>query len=171
MNEGIDYFMGTEADLLLILDADIQIPPRGIVSLLMQDVDIASGLYPNKKKPQKAVAGYFVGKKEVFYDMIDVRGRILGANERVFAGSGFMLIKRRVFKKYFKRIPPLRFRWRKDQGEPGSDILFHREAQELGFNVRLHGGVVCGHLPLSPLDKLDEYLNAKPLTPKNNIDK
>jgi len=143
--------MRTEADLLLILDADIQIPPRGIVSLLMQDVDIASGLYSNKNNPQKAVAGYFAGKKEVFYDMIDVRGRILGANERVFAGNGVMLVKRRVFKKHYKTIPPLRFRWVTDQIKPGSDILFHREAQEMGFSVRLHGGVLCGHLPLSPL--------------------
>ena len=77
--------------------------------------------------------------------------KILGENERVAAGNGCLLIKRRVFEAYSPHYEPLRFRYEK--GLPGSDILFFMDAQEIGFSARIHGDIVCGHLPNYPLDE------------------
>jgi len=43
----------------------------------------------------------------------------------------------------------MRFRYERGVGE---DILFMFDAQRAGFEARVHGGVLCGHLPEWPLD-------------------
>ena len=73
----------------------------------------------------------------------------------VWAGIGCALIKRTVFEK-IRFIYDLREYNRKVGVH---DQLFLFEAQRLGFNVLLHGDVLCGHLPEWPLQKLDEIIN------------
>lgn len=103
------------------------------------------------------MAGVFENDKFRKLTRDQVEGRILGEHEMVAAGDGCLLIKRRVIREIHPSYLPLRFRL---DVRYGSDILFWRQVQEIGFKARLHGGVLCGHLPQHPLST--EVLN-KPL--------
>lgn len=63
----------------------------------------------------------------------------------VFAGLSCTLIKRRVLEAgiHFKYEPGV-----------GEDILFMFDVQSRGFVAKVHGGVMCGHLPEWPLQSL-----------------
>ena len=47
----------------------------------------------------------------------------------------------------------VRFRYKPDVGE---DILFMFDVQKAGFEARVHGGVLCGHLPELPLGRVGD---------------
>jgi len=115
-------------------------------------------VYLFKNNPEGLILTAGVNHKNCtwFWKLDQMRGKILGEKEEVMAGNGCLLVKKRVFERHFDTVPPIRFK--APMGAPGSDILFFREVQELGFETRLHGGVVCGHLPSSPLVKLEKYL-------------
>ena len=86
-----------------------------------------------------------------------MKGQVFGVNEPVSAGTGCMLVKRRVFNKWHPNIPPLRFD--KNEGKCGADVYFWKRAQDMGFTARLDANVVCGHRPEYPLSKVDEWLS------------
>jgi SAM-dependent methyltransferase len=69
-----------------------------------------------------------------------VQGNILGG--WVMAGTSCILFKRRVFE------DGLRFRY---DPHVTPDILFMFDVQSRGFVAKVHGGVLCGHLPEWPL--------------------
>ena len=73
----------------------------------------------------------------------------------VWAGIGCALIKRSVFEKIRFVYDPREYNWKVGV----HDQLFLFEAQQLGFKVRLHGDVICGHLPEWPLQKLEEFFD------------
>ena len=87
--------------------------------------------------------------------MNEVLGKILGGDQIVATGHFCMLCKRRVFEKFSPLYEPLRFIY-----EPPTritnEVLFWQMAQELGFICRIHGGVLCGHLPEFPLAVLQK---------------
>jgi hypothetical protein len=69
-----------------------------------------------------------------------VEGKILSG--WVMAGTSCVLIKRRVFEggyrfKFDPSVTP--------------DILFMYQVQRMGFVAKVHGDVLCGHLPEFPL--------------------
>ena len=69
-----------------------------------------------------------------------VQGNVLSG--WVMAGTSCLLIRRRVFEggyrfKFLPHVTP--------------DILFMYETQRLGFVAKVHGDVLCGHLPEFPL--------------------
>ena len=109
--------------------------------------------------PDRVLSGEFIdhpsGQPQVdFHDLSQIKDRMTDPGVKVSNGDGCLLIKRRVFRKHFDHLDPLRFMDMKHHNEPSSDILFHRMAQEMGFKSRIHGGVHCGHLPNYPLDSL-----------------
>ena len=172
MNAIIDHYMTTNATHLWMVDGDVEPPPHALDTLLRLDVDIASGVYPfhnflkrfDGDKPCRAMmcgrmgndpCGFFAPR-----DWAYLKDIILGEEEKVSGGSGCMLVKRRVFKTYNPQIPPLRFtRVGPDLQTCGADVSFWKKAQDAGFTGRLHGGVVCSHLPEYPLSKISEWLN------------
>ena len=158
LDEIREEFRATGWPLLWIVDADVEVPLHSLKELLLLDVDVASGVYLYKNNPDGLVltAGILHPGGAHFLKLYQMRGKVLGENERVMGGNGCLLIKRRVFDRHFDLVPPIKFR--APMGAPGSDILFFKEAQKMGFETRLHGGVICGHLPASPLEKLNEYL-------------
>jgi len=106
------------------------------------------------------MAGYFQEyynqvKSEVksVFDINKLKGKIFTG--MVWAGIGCALIKRTVLQKiHFIYDPSEYFR------KVGvHDQLFLFDAQLLGFQVLLHGDVICGHLPEWPLQRLEESLN------------
>jgi len=157
LNNIVDKFMSINATHLWIVDADIEVPKHALCELLKLDVDIASGIYTFHKDWNKAMFGripntetyQFAPRATGF-----IRGRVLGEDFMVGGGNGCMLIKRRVFKKHHPRIPALRFI---SPGGRGSDIYFWYRAQKAGFTARIHGGIICGHLPQFPLSVVGDY--------------
>jgi len=65
------------------------------------------------------------------------------------AGTSCLLFKRRVF------ANGCRFRFRSDVTP---DILFMFDVQRLGFVAKVHGDVLCGHLPEFPLIDNDKIV-------------
>ncbi len=79
-------FLSGDCTHLMFVDADIQFDPKDIVKLINHDKDIVGGIYPQKTLPPKMVVNTIDnGKTEG--DLIEV-GTL---------GTGFMLVKRRVF--------------------------------------------------------------------------
>lgn len=98
--------------------------------------------------------GFFIPR-----DWNYMKGRVFGVEERVSAGTGCVLIKRRVLKRYHPRLPPLRFtRDGPDGLGCGADVYFWKRAQDMGFTARLDANVVCGHRPNYPLANVDKWL-------------
>jgi hypothetical protein len=60
------------------------------------------------------------------------------------AGTSCLLIRRRVFS------GGCRFKFRSNVTP---DILFMFDVQRMGFVAKVHGDVLCGHLPQFPLER------------------
>ena len=161
MNAVVDDYMKTDATHLLMVDADVEIPPHTVDTLLRHDVDVASGVYPyhNFKHCHAMMGGRMTDNPCGFFaprDWAYMKGLVMGDEYPVSAGTGCMLVKRRVFKRYHPNIKPLRFN--KKGGECGADVYFWKRAQDAGFTARLDANVVCGHLPDYPLSHAEEWL-------------
>lgn len=157
LNNIIDKFLTTDATHLWIVDADIEAPPHTLCTLLNLDVDLASGVYCFHNDWNKAMFGRIPDTEKYNFAPRAIgflRGRVLGENEMVGGGNGCMLIKRRVFKRYHPKIPPMRFI--SPEGR-GSDIYFWFRAQKAGFTARISGHVICGHRPEFPLKDIGDY--------------
>tara|TARA_B100001093_G_scaffold167453_1_gene160075 strand:+ start:4694 stop:5359 length:666 start_codon:yes stop_codon:yes gene_type:complete len=84
-------FLNGDATHLMFVDADIQFNPADIVKLINHDKDIVGGIYPQKTLPPKMVVNT-INNGKVEGDLIEV-GTL---------GTGFMLVKRRVFEEMIK---------------------------------------------------------------------
>ncbi len=108
-----------QATHLLFVDADISFEPEQVLRLLRFDRDFAAAFYPLKSVdwdslPRRAVAGEGLRSAGLSYV-----GTLCDEAERqavddfataVYAGTGFQLIKRRVFERLLAAHPELRFR-------------------------------------------------------------
>jgi len=81
-------FLNGDCTHLMFVDADIQFNPNDIVKLIDHDKDIVGGIYPQKTLPPKMVVNY-VNNGKTEGNLVEV-GTL---------GTGFMLVKRRVFEK------------------------------------------------------------------------
>jgi hypothetical protein len=148
--------MTTEATHLWVVDGDVEVPDHALCSLLQLKTDVASGVYPFHARQDVAMFGRMPqGETYRFIPRnLDVlQYEVLGEDFYVGGGNGCLLVDRRVFKRHHPNVEPLRFR---SPGGSGSDMYFWYEAQEMGFKCRIHGGVICGHLPKWPLSKMQE---------------
>ena len=161
MNAVIEDYMRTNATHLLMVDADVEIPPHTVETLIRHDVDIASGVYPfhNFDYCKAMMFGRMGNNPCGFFHPRNwdyMKGEVFGEEFPVSGGTGCMLIKRRVLKRYHPNIAPLRFD--KNEGKCGADVYFWRRAQDMGFTARVDANVVCGHNPEYPLSKIEEWL-------------
>jgi len=142
---------------LWIVDADIEVPDWGLQALLDLDADVATGVYPFHGDANNMVGGRLGPTNKIMYcTRSHLKGKILGAPrktprgmipEPVAAGNGCLLLKR--------SIPEAGFHFKSERSKGGSDIRFFREVQKSGaFKVRLHGDLICGHLPEWPLEMI-----------------
>lgn len=161
MNAIVDGYMKTKASHLWVVDADVEVPPHALETLLKHDVDLASGVYPFHNFTQcNAMMFGRMGDNECGFfhprDWNYMKGMIFGEEFPVSGGTGCILVKRRVFKKYHPKLRPLRFT--KKGGQCGGDVYFWKRAQDMGFTARVDANVVCGHTPQYPLSKIGEWL-------------
>jgi hypothetical protein len=110
-------FLSTDCTHLMFIDADIGFNAADILPMIDADKDIICGLYPKKEinwpRVEKAVKdGYitqdlhkFVGAFVVNAVGNSVQGNVSDPIEITTGGTGFMLIKRKVFEGLADKVP------------------------------------------------------------------
>ena len=136
----LDRFLQGDCDYLWHVELDVQVPADSFEKLLALDVDVACG-YVRRHSEDGLICGFLDENMRVWYLPFNaVRGNVLSG--WVMAGTSCVLIKRRVFE------DGVRFRY---DPHVTPDILFMFDVQRRGFEAKVHGGVLCGHLPEWPL--------------------
>jgi hypothetical protein len=136
----VDRFLSGDFTYLWLVELDVQVPTDSFEKLLALDVDIACG-YVRRHSGDGLILGFLDEDMRVWYLPLNaVRGNILSG--WVMAGTSCILIRRCVFESGY------RFKY-KSNVTP--DILFMFEVQRIGFAAKVHGDVLCGHLPEFPL--------------------
>jgi len=164
MNNIVDKFMVSNASHLYINDGDVEPPPHAIDTLIRHDVDVASGVYPYQDFRERNTMVFGRIKPDrpcgnmTTIDWGDMKGRVFGEKDKWSGGSGCLLIKRRVFKKYHPKLSPLRFTRRAPDRTCGADMYFWKRVQDAGFTARVDANVVCGHIPNCRLHDIDKWL-------------
>jgi hypothetical protein len=137
----VDKFLSGGYDYLWHVELDVQVPRDTFEKLFALDVDVACG-YVRRHNGEGLILGFLDENMRVWYLPLNaVKGNILSG--WVMAGTSCLLIKRRVFEGgvRFKHAPNVT-----------PDILFMFMVQRLGFVAKVHGDVLCGHLPEFPLE-------------------
>ena len=107
------FMQRKECTHLMFIDADIRFNPADIITMMEADKDIICGIYPKKEINWRTVEGavkngvptqylrHFTGSMVV--NLVDYKGEVTVPRDKpveIFAGgTGFMLIKRKVFEK------------------------------------------------------------------------
>lgn len=151
LNHIVDHFMGSGCTHLWIVDADVEPPDFALDTLLRMNVDVASGVYSFHNDRNVLMFGRMrYGDKSLMIPrgFIGFSGDgIIGQDFRVGGGNGCLLVKRRVFQQYDRRVAPIRF---DSTWANGSDVNFWYQCQEAGFVCRVNANVKCGHLSSDP---------------------
>jgi hypothetical protein len=140
----VEKFLGGDYTYLWHVELDVQVPEDAFVKLLGLDVDIACG-YVRRHNGDGLILGFLDENMRVWYLPLNaVKGNILSG--WVMAGTSCVLFRRRVFENLrFKYVPNI-----------SPDILFMYQAQRAGFVAKVHGDVLCGHLPEFPLEVINQ---------------
>jgi len=168
MNDIMDKGVKSGCTHIWFVDADCELLPTALDDLIRLNVDIASGVSPTHNDWNETTAAWELpGGGLRFYRRMDIEGKVVGESEVVATGGFCMLIKRRALLRYSKYHAPLRYHTvRALKAMYGPELQFFIDARRMGFSVRLHGGVMCGHLPEYPLtykggeDKLHNKIRA-----------
>jgi len=140
-NQIIERFMGDSYDLLWQVELDVEVPPDSFRLLQGLDVDIACG-YVRRHNGDGLILGFLDENMRVWYlPQNAVKGTVLSG--WVMAGTSCVLFKRCLFEcglrfRYVRGVTP--------------DIVFMFDAQRAGFEAKVDGDVLCGHLPEWPLN-------------------
>jgi hypothetical protein len=136
----VDKFLSGGYDYLWHVELDVQVPPDVFEKLFALDVDIACG-YVRRHNGEGLILGFLDENMRVWYLPLNaIKGNILSG--WVMAGTSCLLIRRRVFESGY------RFRY---DPHVTPDILFMFQVQRMGFVAKVHGDMLCGHLPEFPL--------------------
>ncbi len=154
LNFFVDEFLKTDSTHIFVGNADTTYPKDMIEKLIRLDVDLVSGISPSHTDWNSIVVGTEKDKGGIdWVRRSDIVGRVIGKNKVVMTGEYCTLAKRRLFERHFKDQSSLRWRTKKEHGKRlyGSELQFWVDAYEMGFETRIDGNVVCGHLPEWPL--------------------
>lgn len=118
-NNMVHSFLKTDATHMMFIDADIRFDAQDVLSMLDADKDVICGLYPLKEIDWRRV--HQAANNGVPYDQLKKHSTNVVANllngeaqaqveldkpfEVMDAGTGFMLIKRRVFEELKDKVP------------------------------------------------------------------
>ena len=97
------FLVESDLDRLMWIDADIEFTPDDVAKLWNLDADVAVGIYPQKFLPV-VYAVWVNGKQDPDLDALP------NPCEVDFAGTGFMMIKRRALERMIEAHPELEYR-------------------------------------------------------------
>lgn len=126
----VDEFLRTDCTHLLFIDADVQVNPHDVLTLIALEKELIGGPYPKKTINWDAIAfaarkypemapnelENLVGK---FVFNLDKESSVVKENKKLLVyeptevleiGTGYMLIKREVFERMDKEIKNLKYR-------------------------------------------------------------
>jgi len=121
----VDEFLNrSDCTHMLFIDSDLNFNPQDVVALLALDKDISGGPYPKKAIKWKSVKTAIMKNPNLEPQMLErvvgdyvfnpVKGtaqfNITEPLEVLEIGTGFMMIKREVFKKYEEAYPEYRYK-------------------------------------------------------------
>ena len=148
-NEMTAQFLKTGFRYMMWLDADIEFEPEDVAKLYNLDADIAVGVYAMKKKDQQWYAAWKDGA------LVKDLDQFTGPVEVDYAGTGFMLINRRViealakdaesYEGQFGRVSALYMTPIHNDCFESEDYHFCRIARRAGFKVVMDPSVRLGH--------------------------
>ena len=127
----VNDFMVSDCTHLLFLDADIIINPPDVIRMLQENVDLICGIYPSKMinwewvenavkngcptdKLSLCSTWYIFNPVDHESPKIDIESNKL--KEVLHAGTGYMLIKRKVFQKLASHTPTYIGNWNEYTG-------------------------------------------------------
>lgn len=136
------FLNDTDFEFLFFIDADIEFTPEDVGKLLALDEDIAVGCY-RMKRPGSKYAAWVDGR------LIEHLGEFSGPISVDYAGTGFMLIRRSVF----RRLQDAHPEWKHREGNgidecwaffqtPVEDGIFLSEDYHLCKRWRELGGKI-----------------------------
>ena len=182
-NELARVFLEKNHDYLMFIDADISFDGEAVATLMAANRDIACGIYPKKeidwKQIEKAAKE---GKEELHkyggsfvFNMIGAGHAETDADGMIevrHAGTGFMLIKRRVFEELKPHVPTYRIATFQDPttgeyAKPLTHEFFATSIDKTGALLSedyhfcalwsAHGGKVYAN-PFIPLEHIGTYV-------------
>lgn len=119
-NDLVRIFLEREMDYLMFIDADIGFGPDAVATLVVADRDVVCGIYPKKEvnwgSVKRAATAGKIDELEhhtgaFVFNMVgreDAHTDEQGFIEVRHGGTGFMLIKRRVFEELAPHVPTYR---------------------------------------------------------------
>lgn len=181
-NELVRIFLESGKDYLMFIDADISFDGKAVAQLLAGDRDVACGIYPKKEVNWDSVKRAAAAGKT---DIEDYAGAFVfnmagtthqetdseGFIEVRHGGTGFMLIKRRVFEELAPHVPQYRISSFRDPatGEYSKPLTHEFFATSIDASGALlsedfhfcelwrnHGGKIHAH-PFIPLSHVGTY--------------
>jgi hypothetical protein len=179
-NELARLFLEKGIDYLMFIDADISFDGHAVAQLMAADKDICVGIYPKKEVDWKQVAKAAKSGKENLQDyggafVFNMVGQVQesdsdGVIEVRHGGTGFMLIKRKVFEDLMPHVPTYRVSTHKENGEyikPLTHEFFATSIDETGALLsedyhfcdlwRKHGGKIYAN-PFIKLEHVGTYV-------------
>lgn len=147
-NEMTATFLKTSYSHLCFLDADIEFAPEDVAKLWNLQADVAVGLY-QMKKVDAPLSAWRNGK------MVKIEDCPKEPFEVDYAGTGFMMISRRVFQKLGQfaesyegpngRVAAFFMTPIHNDGFESEDYHFCRKAREFGFKIIADPSIKLGH--------------------------
>lgn len=141
-------FLKTDWSHMMWIDADIDFKSDDVIKLWNLNADIAVGVY-RMKKPESIYAAWKDGK------LITDLNQFEGPTEVDLAGTGFMLINRKVIEKLAEtaevydgpngEVPGLYMMPIINRHLDSEDYYFCRKAREAGFKIVMDPSVRLGH--------------------------
>ena len=181
-NELARIFLEKEFDYLMFIDADIGFDGQAVATLMAADKDICVGIYPKKEVDWKKVAeAAKLGKDNLadyggafVFNMVGQRAETNedGCIEIRHGGTGFMLIKRKVFLDLMPHVPTYRTSSFKDPvtGEYAKPLTYEFFATSIDHTGALlsedyhfcelwkkHGGTIWAN-PFIKLEHVGTYV-------------
>src|SRR4051812_23309183 len=138
-NQLVQALLESDRDRILMVDTDVMFTPMDVQAILASDADVTAGAYMNSLEK---------------LDALDLdRNPITSLPERpepmsvACAGTGFMLIHRRVFEKYPGRDW---FNYLRVEGvQLEKELAFFFRIRESGFEIILDPSIILGHLKMT----------------------
>lgn len=179
-NELARLFLEKGFDYLMFIDADISFDGQAVATLMAADRDITCGIYPKKEVDWKQIAKAAKEGKENLQDyggafVMNMMGEKQesdndGVMEVRHGGTGFMLIKRKVFEDLMPHVPTYRVSTHKENGEyvkPLTHEFFATSIDSTGALLsedyhfcdlwRKHGGKIYAN-PFIKLEHVGTYV-------------
>lgn len=145
-------------DYLWWIDTDMVVPRGALQKLIDDDKDIVSGLHFEKAIPYLPIIRKY--KDGAWFKIVeDIEFNKLMKVDGV--GFGCILIKADVFKKMQKPYFFVEYSEDKMTIISGEDLYFCKKATELGYEIYVDTGLICGHQGALATER--EYLNYKSL--------